>query len=538
MKSKLHVKPILAFIPLLSLSLAVQAIDATGGSTSTPAREESTPAECIDPASGALITPTSIECFKALLNEEGVRSVLMSREAVPAISDGRISIKDLKFNIRAERKVGLAEEGTNPPDIEGGRYNVILGAAELDELKRAEGFEIKLKTLGRQGPTTVKNIDPPPPGGFPVPPPNWVPSPENPNYLDIAAFNDELHQTLQNNVNGYAMKMRRDGETVGILQWNWSRNPNVGDAPVQGWNTDRRMHVASVSKLMTAIALIHVLDANGVDTDEFIVDYLPNYWDPGANVGLITFEHLLNHASGLITGGSNADWPTMKTVVEAPVNAALVGNYGNTNYENMNFGLMRILISTIGGFINTNADFGSEAANDQMWDSTTSASYAQYMQQNVFNPHGAFPTLTKNAASTRAYTFNGNGLGWNSGSFTNRPGGMGWHMTITEILDVMRALREGNILSAASTSQLLSQSWGLSSPALGESTAAGFTYYKGGLWTDNINIPAIARTEQCFVFLMPDDMELAIFVNSEIGNTGQSLSGLVRGVYENNIIEL
>jgi hypothetical protein len=159
------------------------------------------------------------------------------------------------------------------------------------------------------------------------------------------------------------------------------------------------------------------------------------------------------------------------------------------------------------------------------------------MQQNVFNPHGAFPTLTKNASSTRAYTFNASGAGWNSGSFTSRPGGMGWHMTITEILDVMRALREGKILSASSASELLNQSWGLSSPVLGESTAAGRTYFKGGLWTDNITIPSIARTEQCFVFLMPDDMELAIFVNSEISSTGQSLSGLIRGIYDNHIIE-
>ncbi len=534
---KSHFRISKKFVLLSALGLSVSLPSYALDSSTTEDRTEATPIECADPATGELLRTTSIDCFNALLNQDGVREVLKSREMVPGIADGRVSIKDLKFNIRAEARVGVDDTGQSDTDIEGSRYNQILGVAEIEELKREPGFEIKQRTIGGQGPTTVKNIDPPPPGGFPVPPMDWEPTPENPNYLDIAGFNAELHEALRNSVNGYAMKMRRDGKTVGILQWNWSRNPNVGDAPTQGWNTDRRMHVASVSKLMTAIGLIHVLDANGIDTDEFIIDYLPAYWDPSPNVGLITFEHLLNHASGLITGGSNADWATMKTVVEAPVNAALVGNYGNTNYENMNFGLMRILISTIGGFINPAANFGSEAANDQMWDSSTSTFYNQYMQQNVFNPHGAFPTLTKNASSTRAYTFNASGAGWNSGSFTSRPGGMGWHMTITEILDVMRALREGKILSASSASELLNQSWGLSSPVLGESTAAGRTYFKGGLWTDNITIPSIARTEQCFVFLMPDDMELAIFVNSEISSTGQSLSGLIRGIYDNHIIE-
>ena len=535
MKKRFQIKPAMVALPLLGLTLSSFAF--AEDATRLPDSTESPPIECTDSATGELARVTSIECFKALLDMDGVRRTLKNPNMVPGIADGRVSIRDLKFDVRAEEKVGVDDLGVNLPDIEGSRYNLILGPAEIEELKRQPGFDIKLKTIGGQGPTTVKNIDPPPPGGFPVPPPDWAPTPENPNYLDIAGFRNELHAALRNSVNGYAMKMRRDGETVGILQWNWGRNPNVGDSPVQGWNTDRRMHVASVSKLMTAIGLIHVLDANGVDSDDFIIDYLPDYWDPSPNVGLITFEHLLNHASGFITGGSNADWPTMKTVVEAPVNAALIGDYGNTNYENMNFGLMRILISTLGGFIDPAADFGSEAANDQMWDSSTSSFYNQYMQQNVFNPHGAFPTLTKNTSSVRAYTFNGSGSGWNSASFTSRPGGMGWHMTITEILDVMRALREGKILSQASTSQLLNQSWGLSSPVFGESTAAGRTYFKGGLWTDNLNTPAIARTEQCFVFLMPDDMELAIFVNSPISITNQNLSGLVRGVYDNNIIE-
>jgi hypothetical protein len=141
------------------------------------------------------------------------------------------------------------------------------------------------------------------------------------------------------------------------------------------------MHIASISKFMTAIGLARMLDAEGIDTEDSIIDYLPEYWNPGPNVGAINFEDLMNHLSGFGTGTSNSDWNTMRTNVEAGVALSDVGN--KNDYENMNFGLIRILMSTIGGYINTQADFGNTQDNDIMWDSITSASYEEYMNDNV-----------------------------------------------------------------------------------------------------------------------------------------------------------
>ncbi|ARN75136.1 serine hydrolase domain-containing protein [Oceanicoccus sagamiensis] len=494
------------------------------------------PVECMDPASGAPLETTNSECFNALLKVDGVRKALKDPNMVPGIASGLVTIKDLKFNAKAADKVGRDSLGGTRPEIHNHRNDYLLDPSALEELKNARGFDIKQYTMTGQGPSKVQPVPPPPPGPFPEPPLGWVPSPDNPNYLDIPSFREELHDTLKSSVNGYAMKMRRNGQTVGILQWNWSRNPNVGDSPAEGWNTDRRMHVASISKLMSAIGLIHLLDEEGISPDTAIIDYLPDYWDPGANVENITFEDLMNHASGFVTGGSASDWATMKSTVESPVAASAIGDVDAMVYENMNFGLIRILISTIGGYISPAANLGSDLMNDNMWDASTAEFYNDYMQQHVFNPVGAFPTLSKNATTARAYTFNANGSGWNTGDFTNRAGGMGWHMTITEILDVVRALRAGQILDNFSTAKLLNESWGLNSPVFGASTDAGRTFYKAGLWTDNLNFPSIARTEQCFVFMMPDDMELVVFVNSEIGSTGQNLTSIVRTAYNNNIV--
>jgi hypothetical protein len=224
----------------------------------------------------------------------------------------------------------------------------------------------------------------------------------------------------------------------------------------------------------------------------------------------------------------------MQANVEAGVNAGDVGV--ERDYENMNFGLLRILIATIAGYIHPNTDFGAEFFNDTMWGLLTTLAYDDYMQKHVFSPVGASPRLSKTALTALAYRYDGTGPGWNTGSFLGSPGGVGWHMTINEVLNVARGLRTGQILSGIDAQILLDQSWGLDSPINGYDTDAGRLYYKGGLWSDNLANPSVARHELTWLLMAPDNIEIVVFVNSPITAAGLSLQNLVRTVYENNIV--
>ena len=223
----------------------------------------------------------------------------------------------------------------------------------------------------------------------------------------------------------------------------------------------------------------------------------------------------------------------MKSNVEAGV---VLANIGAGDYENMNFGLIRILIATIGGYINPNTNFGIPFINDLLWDVITWNVYNDYMQTYVFNPVGANPVIDTNAQSVLGYRFDGTGPGWDSGNFSGSAGGFGWHMTINEMLNVTRALTKAQLVSIGSFSDIVTRSWGLNGPLGGESTAAGNIYYKAGRWTTNINNPAAARTEQCFVLFQPTkQIEIVVFVNSNVGATGVSLTNIVRTAFINNI---
>ena len=222
----------------------------------------------------------------------------------------------------------------------------------------------------------------------------------------------------------------------------------------------------------------------------------------------------------------------MKNNVEAGVQSSDIGDF---DYENMNFGLIRILIATIGGYINPGTNFGFEVINDILWDAITWAAYNDYMQTYVFNPVGAHPVIDTNAQSVLAYRFDGTGPGWDTGNFSGSAGGVGWHMTVNEILDVTRALTKAQLVSIGSFSDIINRSWGLNSPLGGEATDAGNIYYKAGLWRDSGN-PAVARVEQGFVLFQPTkQIEIVVFVNSNVGMTGASLTNIVRFVFASNI---
>ena len=73
--------------------------------------------------------------------------------------------------------------------------------------------------------------------------------------------------------------------------------------------------------------------------------------------------------------------------------------YGTTHlnefwYQNTNFGLCRILISTLNGAVTTGSvfsPFGFGDLNDRFWDIVSISAYRQYVNDNVFAPAGCWP---------------------------------------------------------------------------------------------------------------------------------------------------
>jgi hypothetical protein len=338
-------------------------------------------------------------------------------------------------------------------------------------------------------------------------------------HLDLDAFCNALHAALKDVVAGYVARLNKNGVPICTLQWNWAKLPADGGL---GWNPDRMMHVASVSKLITGIAMTKLLDTKNISYDAHIINYLPTYWQKGPNIDKITFRHLMTHTSGFSTGSSASDYPFMKSKVAAGVSG--VGSY---DYENMNFGLCRILIAVING--NISKDLEIWPASDAFWDYVTIAAYKKYVEDKVFKPSGVGgATLDHPAANALAYTFPVAGNGWNSGDLASVSGGAGWHMSVNQLLSVMGTFRrKGTIMSNAKAQAMLDAGFGID--VVGMNTPAGKLYNKNGLWQD------AGRVEQSLAYFLPESMELVVLANSPVGTPAKFFRDVVTQIYADNV---
>jgi CubicO group peptidase (beta-lactamase class C family) len=344
--------------------------------------------------------------------------------------------------------------------------------------------------------------------------------------FDGAGFCDALHAALKDSVAGYVMRMRQNGATIYTLEWNWAKEPVDGG---EGWNPDVRMHIASCSKLVTAIAMTKLLHDKGISYDAPIISHLPNYWVKGPGVDKITFAQLMTHHSGLAyqLPTSASDYAFMKAQV-----AAGVPNIGKYSYQNMNFGLCRILISTINGNIAPSTTFPLSFlpdANDMAWDYVTINAYAAYVNSHVFSPSGVSgPTLTHPSPDALAYTFPVSGSGWNSGDLSTMAGGAGWHMSVDDLLSVMHTFRKaGSILPATEAQNILDRSFGID---LTLPTPLGDLYNKNGLWADGAG-----HTEQSLAYFFPQNIECVVLANSPIGNPAKFFRDVVTQIYVSHV---
>jgi len=353
--------------------------------------------------------------------------------------------------------------------------------------------------------------------------------------FDANGFIRALEEQLTGNVAGYSIRLTENGSTIALAGQNWAKEPQDGS---EAWTPDTRMHVASLSKIVTAIAMTRLLDEAGIPPSTPIIDYLPGYWAKGPNVGQITFAELMTHRSGLAFGATNSrsDFEWMK--LQIADGTTQIGDY---SYQNMNFGLCRILLATINGNIPVDWTvpawlgwlFGPEFT-DIFWDLITIRAYASYVASRVFAPADVTgPDFTHDAADALAYNFPVAGNGWNSGDLTSMAGGAAWHMSVDELLKVMAIFRRsGAIVGTALAQAMLDDGFGIdwSVP-----TPLGNYYAKNGIWSNDSG-----RREQGVAFFLPLNMELVVLVNSPVGEgpAGQFLYTVVSDAYTAHIEEL
>jgi Beta-lactamase len=278
--------------------------------------------------------------------------------------------------------------------------------------------------------------------------------------FDIDLFEQNIRDALDRKTVGYAYSIGKSGRLYSQAGVGSARvNP---DAPVTAQSATKPMTVASISKTVTAVAVLRLFQDEGISVDDPIGPWLPAAWDPGAGVEDITFRELLTHRSGLLQnyqtatgtdqGASTGIWDNIRIAVEQDIGSK------TSMYANMNFSIFRIMLPKIAYGLDWSPQYDAPPAGTTSadWDEVTGAVFEDYVQDLLAAAGAPVACSSSDPNPTKLYAFPTNGAaGWGPESYITGCGGYGFYMSANGIASFMSHLRYTGVLISPATRAMM-----------------------------------------------------------------------------------
>jgi len=188
--------------------------------------------------------------------------------------------------------------------------------------------------------------------------------------VNIDNFVSAMQARLQDAVVGYSFVVGGAKIQAKKYSYGLARMPSKSNPKPLDFDTSVSCGVGSVSKFITAIAAVQLLDRPDAGNvvgwnilnatlDTPMYTALPPYWKLRKDIQQITFRHLLTHTSGLAGEGAKGepggDYFSLKTYLSPnPVpGTPPLGPLGQPAYSNVGFCLFRLLLPNIVGLVPT-----------------------------------------------------------------------------------------------------------------------------------------------------------------------------------------
>ena len=342
---------------------------------------------------------------------------------------------------------------------------------------------------------------------------------------------------------GYAINA---GGTVNAATGGGGLARTAANLPVRNFTSLSELEVSSVSKTITATAILHKLQSmpGGLDAqlNTRLVDYLPSDWNPGSNVQNVTLRHLLTHRSGFLEEGnpinvnfesySNNSYANLRNLVGVGLPAPTVAadsvydtpRWGYS-YNNANFSLLArvVLPKLLNPSSNLTAGtlFGPDLISGLI--------YKSYVKDNIFDPMGITGADMKTNQANPAVGYKLATANFNAGQdqwdLTNTGGAFGWKLTARELATFLDAIEHDNSILWSSTRTMRDQQelgWFDSNDAFGS-----YYSHNGATGTGSGNFRSRITS-------FPGDIQASYLMNSESANlTGGSIGNVMKTAYVN-----
>jgi CubicO group peptidase (beta-lactamase class C family) len=357
-------------------------------------------------------------------------------------------------------------------------------------------------------------------------------SPDGPTFtsggkaFDVRRFEQEIHARMDGKALGYSYAINFQKQLYVADGWGLERNIKDGLAWHDGY---RRMNIASISKTLTAVAILQLLEKNELTIDEPVGPWLPAEWNKAYGFGspaFITFRDLLTHRSGLkqtVTAieAFDAGFKALDKVtwdgLEAVVAYGTIPAYYNDPkpaYSNINFALFRVIIPALW-----------KATGEMPWAGELNAGYAAilyatYMAEHLFIPlgiHQASCSEDQIGNPIRYYNFfEPIEEGAVGGNWALSCGSGGWYLSAYNLANLMANIRYNDaILSPAMRSLMDQHKLGWSYSWSQNGMHGLYLAHAGALYFDDEDFGERREMQGC-VMKYPIHVEAVLLVNSSI----------------------
>lgn len=349
---------------------------------------------------------------------------------------------------------------------------------------------------------------------------------QSPDAFNVTKMQRSIRSALKDKSVGYAFAIARGGQIVKKGAGGYAQLPGDGDKKMR---PRTRINIMSVTKPITAMALLKLLDQRGLSINDPIAGWLPPNWPRGKGFkgdNGLTFKQLLTHTSGLEQafqrlksdgqhGPWGNDWDGLKFIVGHGIKKQ--DWHLDRAYKNGNFALMRVLIPAL------------MLSPEQVKKSSYAGQYMLYVGSNVTQPSGINTFSCKRLAGVphaKAYKQGDNVGSWNHKDSNAECGGhAGLKLSAVALAKIATTVRcragDSPILSAGQCRRMNRHllGWDKSSNQ-GRSTGK---FWHGG--------KRVGREINSCMMLLPDDIEAALIVNSDI-KPSRSACGILSRAFD------
>lgn len=360
----------------------------------------------------------------------------------------------------------------------------------------------------------------------------------NPLTFDLAGFEQRIRDRLDGETVGYAYSIASDGVQVAADGEGVARTgvdvPEGIALPPQ--SPSKEMYTMSMSKTISAVALLQALDEEGISVNSPISPHLPEDWDQGPGVWLITFRNLLTHTSGLPEGaGTDAQETQSLAALEDVISQGSSGivELEDAPYVNANFSLMRVLIPRI----TVGADVISAYTNVLPEDEVYAGLYADWVRAHVFVPAGIDASTCGPDEPEHKQTFGylvgaPDVPGYRAGDWSLGCGATGWHLSANELGSFLAHLRFTSDLLSPADRQLMDSGflgW-LNPERFPDHVTGNWGEYRGhgGDSHKGNSVPGMTGCMMNF----PNGVQVTLLVNSRGGNLGGHVCTVLRDAHD------